>query len=480
MSIIELPDVEDHESYRNELASISRDGRRKWVYARKPSGKFTKYRTYVSHVLLLFLFAAPYIKINGHQFMLFNIIERKFVIFGIPFWTQDFYLALLLILFLLVTLVVFTSIFGRIWCGWLCPQTIFLEMIFRKIEFFIEGNPKQQIALDNGPWVKEKIIKKALKHSVFFAISFIIANTFLSYIIGSSQLWDIILDPPQKHIVGLTSITLFSLVFYGVFARFREQACVIVCPYGRYQSALVDEDTVAVTYDFKRGEPRRKFSREDKAAQARGETLADRGDCIDCHQCVTVCPTGIDIRNGIQLECVNCTACIDACDEVMVKVKKPTGLIRYASNSSIIDGKKWHLSTRSKAYGFVWLAVATVLVVLFMNREMLHVLILRQPGTTFNIMPHDSYANFFQVQFINKRNEDKEIKLEIVSPSNGTLKPLSDISHLKGQQEKEGRMLVVFPKASLSPAGSTEVVFAVYENGKFARNVKTKFISPNR
>ncbi len=480
MAIIELPDIEDHESFRNELASISRDGRRKWVYARKSSGKLTKYRTYVSNVLLLFLFLAPYIKINGHQFMLFNIIERKFVIFGIPFWTQDFYLALLFMLFLLVTLVVFTSIFGRIWCGWLCPQTIFLEMIFRKIEFAIEGNPKQQIALDNGTWTKEKIVKKTLKHTVFFAISFIIANTFLSYIIGSDQLWQIILDPPQKHIVGLVSITLFSMVFYAVFARFREQACVIVCPYGRYQSALVDADTIAVTYDFKRGEPRRKFTKEDKEAQTRGENISGRGDCIDCHQCVTVCPTGIDIRNGIQLECVNCTACIDACDEVMTKVKKPTGLIRYASHSSITDGKKVHLSTRSKAYGIVWFVLAAVLVTLFINREMLHVLVLRQKGTTFNAVTHNSYANFFQIQLINKYNESKKLNFEIVSPKNGTLKPLSDIKSINGQQEKEGRMMVIFPQSSLSTTGSTEVVFAVYENGKFAHNVKTTFISPHK
>lgn len=480
MAIIEISEIEDHETFRNELASIAHDGRRKWIYARKPSGKFTQYRTYLSYVLLAFLFFAPYLKINNHQFMLFNIIERKFVIFGIPFWTQDFYLALLLILFLLVTLVVYTSIFGRIWCGWLCPQTVFMEMIFRKIEFAIEGSPKQQITLDNGAWTKEKVWKKGLKHSIFFAISFIIANTFLSYIIGSDQLWKIILDPPQQHLVGLTAITVFSIVFYAVFARFREQACIIVCPYGRYQSALVDEDTIAVTYDFKRGEPRGKFTKEDKAAQLRGEKLHDKGDCIDCHQCVTVCPTGIDIRNGIQLECVNCTACIDACDDVMTKIQKPKGLIRYASNSSIKDGKKIHLSARSKAYGVVWLLVMTVLVTLFMNRKMLHVLVLRQPGTTFAVMSHDKYANFFHVQLLNKKSNPKEVAMKIISPQNGELKPLSDLVHIDGQQEKEGRMMLIFPKSSLSPTGSTDIVIEVSENGTIADYVKTKFISPNK
>lgn len=480
MAIIDISEIEDHESFRNELASIAHDGRRKWIYARKPSGKFTTYRTYLSYVLLAFLFLAPYVKINHHQFMLFNIIERKFVIFGIPFWTQDFYLALLFILFLLVTLVVYTSIFGRIWCGWLCPQTVFMEMIFRKIEFAIEGNPKQQIALDNGPWTKEKLWKKGVKHSVFFIISFIIANTFLSYIIGSDQLWKIILDPPQQHLVGLSAITIFSLVFYAVFARFREQACIIVCPYGRYQSALVDADTIAVTYDFKRGEPRGKFTKEDKQAQQRGETLNQRGDCIDCHQCVTVCPTGIDIRNGIQLECVNCTACIDACDDVMTKIQKPTGLIRYASNSSIKDGKKIHLSTRSKAYGIVWILIMSVLVTLFMNRKMLHVLVLRQPGTTFAVMSHDKYANFFHVQLLNKKNDPKKVQLSIVSPGKGELKPLSDLVHIDGQQEKEGRMMLIFPQSSLSSSGSTDVIIGVYEDGQITDYVKTKFISPNK
>ncbi len=258
--------------------------------------------------------------------MMLNVLERRFVLLGMLFRPQDFYLVVLIGLTCLVTVVLSTVVFGRIWCGWLCPQTVFMEMLFRKIEYIIEGSAEQQLRRDRGPWSRDKMWRRGVKHVIFFALSFVIANVFLAWIIGAPALQAIVTDSPARHVVGLAAIVIFSFVFYLVFARFREQACVLACPYGRMLSALTDARTITITYDWRRGEPRNRLVR------GAHETT---GDCIDCHQCVTVCPTGIDIRDGIQLECVNCTACIDACNGVMARVGRPLGLIRLTSHNAI-------------------------------------------------------------------------------------------------------------------------------------------------
>jgi len=214
----------------------------------------------------------PFIKLNGHPFMLLNVVERKFILFGIAFWPQDFYLFVLAMLTFVVFIIVFTALFGRLWCGWACPQTIFMEMVFRKIEYWIEGDAAQQKALKNAPPSPEKFRKQILKGSIFFLISFIIANTFLAYIIGIDELKQIVLDDPSNHVGGLIAILVFTFVFFAVYMRFREQACLIVCPYGRLQGVLLDKNSVVIAYDYKRGEPRGKLQ---KTAESKF------GDCID-------------------------------------------------------------------------------------------------------------------------------------------------------------------------------------------------------
>ncbi|MFY7997220.1 MAG: 4Fe-4S binding protein, partial [Candidatus Kapaibacteriota bacterium] len=234
---------EDNQTFRNELASINKDGSRKWVYAQESSGRLTTRRSIVAYTLLVLLIATPFVRIHGNPLMLLNVIERKFIVLGVVFWPQDFYLVVLSLLTFIVSIGVFTSLLGRIWCGWACPQTIFLEFVFRKIEFIIEGNARQQIALDKAPMNGTKFARKTLKHAIFLTLSWMICNLFLSYIIGTDALWSIITDPPSQHASGLTAMIVFSGLFYGVFARFREQACVVACPYGRFMSALVDPDT---------------------------------------------------------------------------------------------------------------------------------------------------------------------------------------------------------------------------------------------
>ena len=490
MSIIDITTIDDHERFRAELASIRPDGRRRWIYARKPRGRYTRWRTLLSVFLLAFLLLAPYVKVNGHQFMLLNIIERKFVFFGVPFWPSDFYLVTLMFLTTIVTFVIATASLGRIWCGWLCPQTIFMEMIFRKIEWLIEGTPVEQAKRHAGPWNRDRILRTGGKFLVFFALSFVIANTFLSYVISSDVLLRYVADGPLAHIELFIGLMFFTFVFFMVFYRFREQACLIACPYGRYMSTLVDERTITVSYDHVRGEERTKWSREDVASQKRATADAvafkrpgGSGDCLDCHQCVTVCPTGIDIRNGIQLECVGCTACIDACDEVMDKVGLDRGLIRYASLNSIRNGiRTTFLTRRIVAYGIVWLILMSTVVTLFAMRSSLDVVILRQAGTTWVQTPQ-GLANFYQIRLINKTSKDMPISVRVHEPNGMTLRPLGLPSSLAPEEIVTARFILTMKDGEKDDEdddqlqGALQVVIDV-ETPDGVQSLNTSFVGP--
>ena len=459
---------QDHETFRNELASVQRDGRRKWVYARQPSGRFYTVRTLVSYVLLALLFLGPLVEVNGQPILLLNVLERKFIVFGLVFWPQDFYLLVLCVLTGFVTIALVTSAVGRIWCGWLCPQTIFLEMLFRKIEWAIEGSAQQQVRRDRAPVTLDTAWRKALKHAIFFALSFVIANVFLSYIIGADALWTIVTDPPRAHLAGLFAITAFSLVFYAVFARFREQACTLACPYGRVMGALVDQNTLTVTYDRTRGEPRGRLHR--------GVEEPHRGDCIDCGQCVTVCPTGIDIRNGIQLECVACTACADACDDVMTRIQRPTGLIRYTSEDAVRTGRSTFLTWRVKAYAVVWLVLFGAAVTLIARRPEMDVLILRQPGTLQTTLDNGDVSNFYNVQVINRTRQAYTLTYRVIEPRGGSITPLGPIGDVAPYGLVQSRFLLRLPRAAVQGT-STPVRIEVRHGRQLVDTVETSFLA---
>ena len=313
------------QSFRDSVSTISKEGNRNYVNPQKPNGRFYRLRSYFSYFYLILFFTLPFIKVEGEPVFLFNIIERKFIFFSKIFWPQDFFIFAIGFLTFIVFVILFTVGFGRIWCGWACPQTIFMEMVFRKIEFFIDGDAQKQKQLKAMPWNTEKLLKRGAKIIVFFFLSFLIANFFLGYIIGIDEVGVLVKEGIFVHFGTFSALVIFPLVFFFVYYWFREQACIIVCPYGRLQGVLLDRNSILVAYDYVRGEPRGKLA----------NTTTDKGDCVNCHACVRVCPTGIDIRNGTQLECVNCTACIDACDEIMDHINKPKGLIRYASENGI-------------------------------------------------------------------------------------------------------------------------------------------------
>ena len=470
MQVAHFTYAEEHDTFRNELASVAKDGRRRWVYARQPSGRLYRARTLVSLFLMAFLFLAPFITIHGQPLMLLDVLNRRFVIFSTLFVPQDFYLVVILALTVLVTIVLSTVIVGRIWCGWLCPQTIFMEMLFRKLEYAIEGSAEQQLRRDRGPWTAERAVRKSIKHVIFFALSFLIANVFLAWIIGAGPLYRIVTDPPRQHLAGLIAISTFSLTFYAVFARFREQACVLACPYGRMLSSLVDRQTVTVTYDTLRGEPRSRIVRGHGG-------VPQTGDCIDCHRCVTVCPTGIDIRNGIQLECVACTACIDACNDVMVRIGRPTGLIRHTSPDAIANNRPLWLRSRVIAYAAVWIVLVCSSVFLLSTRPDLDFVVLRQPGTLYASVAGGDVANFYTIEAMNRSDRATPISIEVLEPAGATVTILGSSSLVPPYGALDARLLVRLPPGAVR-GPTTPVRFVVRTDGRALQEIESAFLGP--
>tara|TARA_R110000868_G_scaffold1211_2_gene9344 strand:- start:64863 stop:66317 length:1455 start_codon:yes stop_codon:yes gene_type:complete len=474
----------EKDTFRDHLATVNEQGGRNWIYPKKPSGRYYKARNIVALLLLAFFFSGPFIEINGHPLLMINILERQFVIFGVAFWPQDLHLLVFGMLAFIVGIVLFTTVFGRLFCGWACPQTIFMEMVFRRIEYWIEGDASSQIRLNNAPWTARKIFKKGSKHAIFYAMAFLISNLFLAYIIGKDAWLELITDPPSQHIGGLSSMIIFSGVFYGVFAFMREQVCHFVCPYGRMQSVMLDNNSINVMYDYVRGESRAKIG-DRKKVETRKATLADLGfsedasfgDCIDCYQCVQVCPMGIDIRNGTQLECVHCTACIDACDDIMDKIDKPRGLIRYSSENAIQSEQRKIITPRVMGYSGVLLVLVSVFFVLMGMRSDLETTILRERGTLYQELPNNRYSNIYSIKVINKTFDEIDYDLELISPP-GEIVSLGLMNTVQGQSLVEGRFMIQLSKDDLSGL-QTELIFAVLSNGKQIETVKTGFIGPN-
>jgi cytochrome c oxidase accessory protein FixG len=468
-----MSNIQD-ESFRDSIGTIDETGHRKFIFPKKPSGKFYEYRKWVSYFLLTILIANPFIKVNGNQFMMFNVLERRFNIFGFPFWPQDFYLFVLFMILGVVFVILFTVIFGRIFCGWICPQTIFLEMVFRRIEFWIEGDRGAQIRLSKQEWNAEKIRKKVLKWFVFLIISFFIANVFLAYLISSDELFKMIEDGPESHLSTLIALLIFTGVFYFVFVWFREQVCIIACPYGRLQGVLLDNKSINVAYDFVRGEKesgRAKFNKnEDRATTG-------KGDCIDCHQCIHVCPTGIDIRNGTQLECVNCTACIDECDTIMESVGLPKGLIRYASEDEIEKKSKFVFTARMKGYSAVLVILVGVLTGLLFLRTDVEASILRLPGQLYQ-HKGDNISNVYTFKIINKTNDEfKDIHFKLVGIK-GSLKVVGQQDFKVPKQGMNGGTLFIEINQYLLETDKTKLEIEVYNGDTKIETATTNFLSP--
>jgi cytochrome c oxidase accessory protein FixG len=463
------------EDFRDKIGTMTKEGKRAWVYPKKPSGKFHTYRTWFTWFLLLFLLTGPFIFINGNQFMLFNVMGREFSIFGFPFWPQDFYLGVTAMIIAVVFITLFTTAFGRIFCGWICPQTIFMEMVFRKIEYWIEGDRGAQMRLDKQEWTSEKIRKKGFKWFIFFLVSFVIANVFLAYLIGSKKLLQYVSTGPLENLSTFVALLIFTGIFYFIFAWFREQVCTIACPYGRLQSVLLDKKSVVVAYNNKRGE-REKGRSKFKKNENRQEL--GKGDCIDCSQCVHVCPTGIDIRNGTQLECINCTACIDACDAMMEKVDLPKGLIGFYSEENIEKEEKSTFTPRMKGFAAIMFVLVGLLAGMLFLRNDVEATVLRLPGQLYEIKAENMVSNVYTFKLINKTTSTiPDVHFELLS-HNGTIQSVThqDIE-IPEKGYAEGTLFIEINQAILD--GEKEnVEIGIYSGKELIETTKTNFMGP--
>lgn len=468
-------ELEPNESYRDSISTVSKAGKRIWLNPKKPKGIYYNRRKWVGYFLVLLLFLGPFLKVRGKQFFLFNVLERKFHVFGTPFWAQDFHLLVIMMLIGIVFVCLFTVGFGRLFCGWVCPQTVFLELIFRPIEYWIEGDRGAQIKLKKQAWNTEKILKKLAKWSIYFIISFVISNVFLAYLIGSDELLQYIITP-KEHLKTLLILLCFTAVFYWVFAWFREQVCIIACPYGRLQGVLLDRHSIVVAYDHKRGEKevgRAKFNkREDRAASG-------KGDCIDCNQCVHVCPTGIDIRNGTQLECVNCTACMDVCDEIMTSVKLPKKLIRYASEDQIELGKPFRFSARLKGYTAVLLVLIAVFVGLILTRTTIEATLLRLPGQLYTVNEEsNTIRNVYTYKIINKSSLDyNQIEMRLLNQQGTLFTADHQGIQLKAEAIQDGTFFIELPRSEWV-GKKLKIKVGFFSNNQLIEQTTTQFLGP--
>lgn len=458
------------EEYRDTLATVDEKGKRVWIYPRKPKGHYHNLRIGVAVLLLTLFFTGPFIRLDGHPFFLFNVFERRFIIMGVPLWPQDFHIIALAMISMVVFVVLFTVIYGRIWCGWACPQTIFMEMVFRKIEYLIEGDAPKQKKLNEGPWTGKKIFKKSLKHFIFILIALLVTHTVMAYIIGIDGVKEVVSQPPSAHWAGFAGIMAFTGIFYFIFSSFREQVCVAVCPYGRLQGVFIGNHTIAVIYDWLRGEPR--------ARMKKGKKDESKGDCIDCKMCVYACPTGIDIRNGTQLECVNCTACMDACDAVMDRIEKPRGLIKYASYDGIKSGDHRIFTTRVLAYSVVLAVLVFSIFYMLLTRPEIEATILKVPGQLYQEQPGNRISNLYNIQFLNKTYEDVDLKLKVKDIEGATIRRVGEEGlHIRGGERIDGVFFIELPKSAVKKM-KTKIVVQLIEDGKVIDEVNTNFIGP--
>lgn len=461
-------ELKSQDNFRNRVSTVDDKGKRIFILPKIIKGKWYKYRTYFSWLLLALLFVTPFISYNGRPLLLFNVLERKFIIFGAVFWPQDFILFLLAVISLIIFVILFTVVFGRLFCGWACPQTVFMEMVFRKIEVWIEGNPVKQKRLRESPWNAEKIRKRTLKYTIFLAISFLVGNLLMAYIVGKDQTLEIVTSAPTENWAGFVIVIAFTAITFFNFAYFREQVCTVVCPYGRLQGVLLDNKSMVVAYDHERGEPR------EKPKKQRTESA---GDCIDCYACVDVCPTGIDIRNGTQLECVNCTACIDACDDIMDKIHKPRGLVRFASEHDIQHKKKTKFNLRAAAYSTVLVLILTLFSFLLVTRPEVQATIVKAKGSLYSVNEADMVKNIFNINVANKAYEEHQIELKLGSPWEGIITYAGPQPLVAPESTANGIFTLEIARKDL-PKKSMKIPLEVWSGDELLDEVEVNFLRP--
>ena len=448
------------------LATLNKEGSRRWLYPVTKYGRWWWRRQVFAWGLFLIYLLAPFVKIAGAPLLLLDLPQRKFSVFGVVFFATDGRVLLLVILGLILTIFAASAVLGRVWCGWACPQTVFLEFLFRPLEQLIEGPPNKRRRRDQAPWSLGKALRKGGKFVLFAIASAVVGNAFVAYFVGGATILAWMQLSPAEHPIPFgIMLSVTALVFFE-FAYFREQFCSIVCPYARLQSVLLDRDSIIVAYDTRRGEPR-----------GHGRERTHLGHCVDCRQCVTTCPAGIDIRNGLQLECIHCTQCIDACDDVMKKVGYPPGLIRYTSLRGLEDGQIHLFRTRTIIYALLLTAVVVILTLLVAIRPRLEVQLLRSTNLPYQVLENGLISNLVRVKLTNLSGVPEHLRIEGEHPAGAQFIIPEPFIQLPPEASSTVAFFVNVPAPELV-AGSAQGSLRVFRGTELVREIPFPLLGP--
>ena len=465
-SFVSIEDIGILDAPEEVLSTMTKDGKRKWLYPTISKSTFYWQRLALGWGLILLFVLLPIIQINNKPAVLLDFIHREFTFFGFTFFPTDTFLLLLLSISAFLSIVIFTALFGRVWCGWGCPQTVYLEFVYRPIERWIEGKEHVRKKRNEGPWTWDKVWRRSLRFGIYAVISLALANVFVSYFVGWDNLLNWMMSPPKEN-WGFFMMMAFTtgLILFD-FGYFREQMCTITCPYARFQSVLLDEDSLIVSYDPNRGEPRARRSKKKIAQEMAGE-IAAQGDCVDCYACVRTCPTGIDIRDGLQMECIACTQCIDACDIIMDKIGKPRGLIRYTSERALEHKNTRTLRPRTVIYMVLLVSLLSAFTLTLSMRSAYDIHVGRSTGEPFTVLQDDRITNRLRFRVRNQLSSPTSFTISAVQPQ-GTEIRLIGVSpvELETSEMKRIEAFVIIPPEAFDQEASAEGIFHLtFDNG---------------
>ncbi len=451
------------------LSTLEADGSRRWLKPRLNPGKFWWRRRVVAYVLIAIFTLIPFIKIGGKPLVLLDIVSRQFTILGFTFLPTDTLLLAIFVVGILLSVFLFTAMFGRVWCGWACPQTVYMEYLFRPIERLFDGTTGRGGHKKNVPaW------RTFAKYLVYFFLCVYLANTFLAYFIGVDELATWVTRSPLEHPVSFAVMAFVTIAMMVDFCYFREQLCLIACPYGRFQSVLLDQNSLIVAYDENRGEPRGK---KKKKPEVQSVELPLVGDCIDCAKCVTTCPTGIDIRDGLQMECINCTQCIDACNEVMTKIGRDPNLIRYSSQARDSGKQTSLLRARTIIYPVLIIGIVSAFLTVFLSSKTFDAVVLREPGSPFTLIGEDQVQNNLKLKLTNRTSDSMRFRVEILEPAGALIKNKDEEFVLAPQESNTFRVTILAPRKDFQ-TGRMNAKLSVENNRDIQRRLDLKLIGP--